>query len=143
VRYSGSAQRLRVPFAATFVVAVSVLALVGMFARAPEALLGAVFARARAAEAVTMAARHGWRLRVEREDERNDDAQLLRTSVAVTKTVTSERQGHDDGTSLGSLSWQLARPSWPWAIASARRAWPCLPIAPPTRGRARLMVFLN
>jgi hypothetical protein len=125
----------------TAVALATVLALVGSYVRAPEALLGVAFARACAAESA-VTERSQPRLRVDHEDVHHvDDVDGLPAFAGSTKSVETggERDG-EEPTPVVLPAGHLVAADEPW---SGERGLDWLPIGPPTRDRARLMVFLN
>ncbi|HVH44080.1 MAG TPA: hypothetical protein VM925_17135 [Labilithrix sp.] len=133
--------RLRVSLLALGVALAAVISIIGSYVRAPHALLGVAFARACAAESAATDGGHP-RLRADGEDAHVADVEGLAPSPRVAKTAALLRDG-DGGASarVGTTTMIANLATSPFVVGDSglgRR-----PIDPPTRGRARLMVFLN
>lgn len=127
---------------ATAVAIASVLAVVGGYVRAPNSLLGVVFARACAAERDVMERRQP-RLRVESEDTHVADADDgLLPSIHSGKAASPPRErGPEPGLRVAALAARVS--NVPDMDLPGDPGLDLVPTGPPTRERARLMVFLN
>ena len=127
---------------ASAVAIATILSLVGAYVRAPEALLGVAFARACAAERAAME-RTQPRLRVDREDMQLEDVDGLPPSIDGMKTGSPPRERAEQPSMRGSALALSRFASTPGGRPERDPGVEWLPIGPPTRERARLMVFLN
>jgi hypothetical protein len=120
----------------------TIVSLIGCYVRAPDAVLGVAFARARAAEAaVTQESQP--RLRIEREDVPRHDVDAIPVSRVVTKTVGAHYREREAGAPVRLVALALRAHDVPPADVPGVAGIDELPTDPPTRARARLMVFLN
>jgi hypothetical protein len=134
---------LRASLVVTAVVIATLLSLIGFSIRAPEAVLGVAFARACATETAVTERSHP-RLRVDREDIHLDDVGALPVSVQSTKGFVFQPEDRMSDPDRGALALASTEArSWPLLPAKDTPGLPRLPSGPPTRERARLMVFLN
>ncbi len=124
---------------ATVVALATAFSVIGVYSRAPNALLGVAFARACAAERVAMD-RTQPRLRVDDEDAVHD----ADTETALLPSVDGlkARESAEEGPA-GLSTFALGGPSAPHARLERDPGIERIPIVAPTRERARLMVFLN
>jgi hypothetical protein len=132
--------QLRASLVAGVVAIATILALIASYVRAPEAVLAVAFARACAAEAAVTESSQP-RLREDREEVHVDDVDAV-PSVDFSKLVKLQRPR--DGVAsppLATLSGGLAMTAPVNIEVGSGLEW--LPVGPPTRERARLMVFLN
>jgi hypothetical protein len=138
--------RRRASLLAALVVIASIVAVVAASLRA-DAVLGVAFARACAAESKAAGTEDRSRLRVDREDIEVESAPALAATAEVAKRVApspkrAERGRVDRLVRLASDERsQIAISAPSMRTPSAELAWTATD--PPTRGRARLMVFLN
>lgn len=127
---------------ATAVAIASILAVVGSYVRAPNALLGVVFARACAAERDATERRQP-RLRVDSEDTHVADADDgFMPSIRAGKAASPPR----DRVAVPGVHLAAVRPrvsKLPSVEMAGDPGLAVIPTGPPTRERARLMVFLN
>ncbi|MDF2692603.1 MAG: hypothetical protein K0S65_986 [Labilithrix sp.] len=133
---------LRASLVASVVALATVFALIGAYVRAPDAVLGVAFARACAAESAVTERSHP-RLRVDREDVHVVvDVDGLPDAPDATKSVETcrEREGESPPPSLTVVAGRTL-PDAMYLDGEHGLDW--LPVGPPTRERARLMVFLN
>ena len=136
-----SRTRLRASLVAAAVAVATLISLIGSYVRPPDALLGVAFARACAAEAAMMDECHP-RLRVDREDTDPGDVDGVAPSSGVSKRTAHARAADDVlGPRLAVSTRPASVPGRVGAAGDRGLAW--LPVEPPTRARARLMVFLN
>jgi hypothetical protein len=120
---------------------VAVLSLLASSMRASDALLGVTFARARAAEAATTNELHA-RLRIGPEDEHTNDVDALAPPVEIAKASAPPRENEESAGNRVALLAPAAA-VMPLAIEGIDTGVRWLPADPPSRARARLMVFLN
>jgi hypothetical protein len=133
--------RSRRPLFAALVGICALVALVVASLRAPDAVLSATFARACAVEAAATNRSHTG-ARVDREHGRGGDVRAVPVSVESAKTSAPVRErAFASGFRLASLSTIAITVPRPRESAGPGARWSSTD--PPTRARARLMVFLN